>query len=116
MQELGEHWRVTMLLSFVGRGRCLEEQTVTMVGLARFSLTLAFTSGMLLYIVCKARQALTGEQSAGLYQGSTSLQAPEARLSCCALMLAFAVGPSWFEVWLFAYSDASILEIISSVF
>lgn len=29
-------------LSSVGRGRCLEEQTVTMVGLARFSLTLAF--------------------------------------------------------------------------
>lgn len=55
---------------------------------------------MLLYIVCKARQALTGEQSAGLYQGSTSLQTPEARLSCCALMLAFAVGPSWFEVWI----------------
>lgn len=55
---------------------------------------------MLLYIVCKVRQALTGEQCAGLYQGSTSLQTPEARLSCCALMLAFAVGPSWFEVWL----------------
>lgn len=52
-----------------------------------------------MYIVCKVRQTLTGEQYTVCISTAIPCGHLEARLSCCVLLLAFALRPLCLEAW-----------------